>query len=75
MGGKIAQIGSRLIDSAASKIAEDFFRAFEAHLRDFNTDHVVPGESLAAPATSSPKPIWWALATLVTIALAYWLMR
>ncbi len=28
VGGKIAQIGSRLIDSAASKIADDFFTAF-----------------------------------------------
>ncbi len=29
VGGKIAQIGSRLIDSAASKIAADFFAEFE----------------------------------------------
>ena len=28
VGGKIAQIGSRLIDSAAAKIADDFFSAF-----------------------------------------------
>ncbi|HRO61742.1 MAG TPA: SRPBCC domain-containing protein, partial [Burkholderiaceae bacterium] len=32
VGGKLAQVGSRLIDSAASKIAEDFFAAFEARL-------------------------------------------
>ncbi len=32
VGGKIAQIGSRLVDSAASKIAEEFFTAFEQHL-------------------------------------------
>ena len=32
VGGKMAQIGSRLIDAAASKIAEDFFTAFEAKL-------------------------------------------
>ena len=31
VGGKMAQIGSRLIDATAAKIAEDFFRAFEAH--------------------------------------------
>ena len=29
----MAQIGSRLIDAAAAKIAEDFFKAFEAHLQ------------------------------------------
>lgn len=30
VGGKIAQVGSRLVDSAARKIAEDFFDAFNA---------------------------------------------
>jgi carbon monoxide dehydrogenase subunit G len=30
VGGKLAQIGSRLIDSAAKKIADEFFAAFSA---------------------------------------------
>jgi carbon monoxide dehydrogenase subunit G len=34
VGGKIAQIGSRLVDAAASKIAEEFFAAFEKALTD-----------------------------------------
>ena len=28
MGGKLAQVGSRLIDGAARKMADDFFAAF-----------------------------------------------
>lgn len=32
VGGKIAQIGSRLVDSAAAKISDDFFKAFEEQL-------------------------------------------
>ncbi len=32
IGGKLAQVGSRLIDSAAAKIADDFFAAFESRL-------------------------------------------
>ncbi len=32
VGGKLAQIGSRLIDSAAKKMAEDFFSKFNARL-------------------------------------------
>ncbi|MFC5429356.1 CoxG family protein [Paraburkholderia denitrificans] len=32
IGGKLAQIGSRLIDGAARKIAEEFFRRFNAQL-------------------------------------------
>lgn len=34
VGGKIAQIGSRLIDSAARKLAGGFFSAFDALLRE-----------------------------------------
>ena len=30
VGGKLAQVGNRLIDSAARKLAEEFFAAFEA---------------------------------------------
>ena len=35
MGGKLAQVGSRLIDGAAKKMADDFFAAFsEAFMQD-----------------------------------------
>ena len=34
VGGKLAQIGSRLIDAAARKLAEQFFNAFSKHLRE-----------------------------------------
>jgi uncharacterized protein len=32
VGGKIAQIGSRLVSSAAAKIADGFFKSFEAKM-------------------------------------------
>jgi carbon monoxide dehydrogenase subunit G len=32
VGGKLAQIGSRLIDGAAKKLAEQFFSAFNRHM-------------------------------------------
>jgi carbon monoxide dehydrogenase subunit G len=32
VGGKLAQIGSRLIDGAARKLAEQFFNAFNKHV-------------------------------------------
>ena len=31
VGGKLAQIGSRLVDAAAKKVADDFFRNFNEH--------------------------------------------
>jgi carbon monoxide dehydrogenase subunit G len=32
VGGKLAQIGSRLVDAAANKVANDFFRAFNERM-------------------------------------------
>jgi len=34
VGGKIAQIGSRLVDAAAAKIADEFFKTFETKLTE-----------------------------------------
>lgn len=34
IGGKIAQLGSRLIDSTAQKLAKEFFTRFEAELTE-----------------------------------------
>ena len=33
VGGKLAQVGSRLVDSAARKMSDDFFSAFEQQLQ------------------------------------------
>ncbi|HZB94190.1 MAG TPA: carbon monoxide dehydrogenase subunit G, partial [Stellaceae bacterium] len=46
VGGKLAQIGSRLIDATARKMAEDFFRSFS---------EAVSGGA-AAPATAAAAP-------------------
>jgi len=39
VGGKLAQIGSRLVDAAAKKLAEEFFNAFNAKVASENPDH------------------------------------
>ncbi|MBU6271519.1 MAG: carbon monoxide dehydrogenase subunit G [Betaproteobacteria bacterium] len=46
VGGKIAQIGSRLVDSAAEKVAGEFFAAFEKYLTE--------QAAAAAPAAEAP---------------------
>ena len=38
VGGKLAQIGSRLVDAAARKVAEDFFRTFNEKIAAQNPD-------------------------------------
>jgi hypothetical protein len=48
VGGKLAQIGSRLVDAAAKKVADDFFRAFNEKLsvphpaQEAHEDHPAP---------------------------------
>ncbi len=51
VGGKIAQLGSRLVDMAAQKMAADFFATFNARLQE--RYQVVP-EPL--PAVAAPTP-------------------
>ena len=63
VGGKLAQIGSRLIDSAAKKMADQFFSKFSEQaaagvsapkLPEDPTPKPKPGSSDLAPAVSAP---------------------
>jgi carbon monoxide dehydrogenase subunit G len=47
VGGKIAQIGSRLVDMAAQKMANEFFETFNTRLQE---RYAVAAEPEAAPA-------------------------
>lgn len=52
VGGKLAQIGSRLVDAAAKKMADEFFTKFNAELARRN-----PSAAAATPiAASAPAP-------------------
>ncbi len=62
VGGKLAQIGSRLVDAAAKKVADDFFRNFTLRLspEGAEEDTVVPAGRIkprrkaAMPAGEAP---------------------
>ena len=56
VGGKIAQIGQRLVDSTAKKLADEFFARFNAEMAK---RHEVAGapETVAAPAGEIPAPV------------------
>ncbi len=79
VGGKIAQLGQRLIDGAAKSLAEDFFRRFEEALQAR-----YPSAAAAAPTSAgtalqtTPKaggggmPSWaWAAIAVVVAAVIY----
>lgn len=81
VGGKLAQIGSRLIDATAAKIAEDFFAAFKRKLAELHPSQ--PEEEAGRPTdilavdlvpraeTRLPTAVFWLGAAFVAILLAY----
>lgn len=77
VGGKMAQVGARLIDAAAGKITDDFFKAFEAQLQPAEA----PAEVAATAAAPEPaagggiKTIWWLIGAVIVLAAIYVLMR
>jgi len=48
VGGKIAQLGSRLIDSFARKMADQFFERFAAHVEGRTEDAAADGDGDSA---------------------------
>ena len=60
VGGKLAQIGSRLIDAAAKKVADDFFTNFTKKMAGAEDETVVmhsdPSHGGAAAAPAEPLP-------------------
>ena len=76
VGGKLAQVGSRLVDAAAGKIAEDFFKAFEAALAPAEVAATAGGATAPEPAAAGGnKTLWWVVGGAVLIAVIYWLSR
>jgi uncharacterized protein len=73
VGGKLAQVGSRLIDGAARKVADDFFAAFIEKI----SPQPLSGPSEVVDAVASQRRGWsgrqrwsWALAALVALVAA-----
>ena len=77
IGGKLAQIGSRLVDGAALKMSDDFFRCFAERMApapDAEQEPEPPPTKVAAALRS----MWLrlALAALLLVAMAaYWISR
>ena len=55
VGGKIAQLGQRLIDGAAKSMADDFFKRFDEEMQAR-----YPSAAAAPEPAPAPKLGWWA---------------
>ena len=77
VGGKLAQVGSRLIDGVAKKMADDFFTAFNKK---------VAGQAPQAPASPAARntaetgrvnhvgitPLWWVAGAILAMLVVYY---
>lgn len=86
VGGKMAQIGSRLVDATAAKLADDFFKAFAERLRTVDgtadgaasepTAGTDAGVTAAAPGgRSRAGAVWWTMGAIVVFGALYFLTR
>lgn len=69
VGGKLAQVGSRLVLGATQKTADQFFRCFSRELES-GAAHP-PAEPAEAAARSSR---WWAVAGIIAVLLVLWFL-
>ena len=84
VGGKMAQIGSRLIDATAAKITEDFFKAFEAHLQasaaplaaaDGAPSSTMPVVVAPGDSDGSMIKLAWLIGAVIVLAIVYFVIR
>jgi uncharacterized protein len=81
VGGKIAQVGQRLVDGVAKSMAEDFFRRFDEemqrrHPEAYAAEAALP-QPTQAPSGASAKgvPVWVWLLLGAAIVAALLLLR
>ncbi|ROZ69395.1 CoxG family protein [Ramlibacter sp. WS9] len=83
VGGKIAQLGQRLIDGVARSMAEDFFKRFDEEMqRRYPQAYAMAAAEAAAqpqPPSAAPPtagvPVWVWIAAAVVLGVVVWLMR
>jgi uncharacterized protein len=79
VGGKLAQLGARLIDATAKAYADNFFARFKTYLETpapeaSETPDLEPvgADSAAAPAAAGVAPWIWASALAVLLVILLW---
>ncbi len=88
VGGKIAQLGQRLIDGVAKSLAEDFFKRFELALQEKYPEaaNILSSEDQEGGATQTvkdsapkflgiPKWLWPYLLGFIAGSFVSWVMR
>lgn len=82
VGGKMAQMGQRLIDGVARSMADDFFKRFDAEMQRLYPEAYAAAAAAGQPAAPAPAsrgfevPVWARLGVAALIAaLLWWMLR
>jgi carbon monoxide dehydrogenase subunit G len=75
VGGKLAQVGSRLIDGVARKMADEFFQRFNEKMA--GPAPTVEVEEVAATAEKGPwlSGTWGFIIAFIVVFLLIWILR
>ncbi|MCL4764964.1 MAG: carbon monoxide dehydrogenase subunit G [Hyphomicrobiaceae bacterium] len=74
IGGKLAQVGSRLIQGTARKLSEQFFRCLTEELSAGSGKPTPeqPAATAAAPSSTNASLVWVVAAILAVAAIGWW---
>lgn len=76
VGGKLAQLGQRLVDGAAKSMAEDFFKRFDDEMQRRYPPAVAPPAAPVPEAVSGRGiPVWVWIAGAGTLIAVWWMLR
>lgn len=76
VGGKIAQVGQRLIDGVAKSMAEDFFKRFDNEMQRVHPGAYAEKAAAEVPQQNSATiPIWVWPAVGVALIAVYFVLR
>lgn len=71
VGGKIAQVGQRLVDGVARSMAEDFFRRFDEEMQRRHPQvGAGPSATPPPPPDRKPLPVWMWLGAAIVLVVA-----
>ena len=76
VGGKVAQLGQRLVDGAAKSMAEDFFKRFDDEMQRRHPPAGAPAPvPVPVPAPRRGVPVWVWIAGAVALIAVWWMLR
>lgn len=84
VGGKIAQVGQRLVDGAAKSIAEGFFKRFDEEMQSLHPpepsaeaepDATAVPAARPEPQARSGLPRMWIAVAVVAVLILIWMMQ